>query len=135
MTDSLLSLGSRALVATQAAITTVSHNITNANTAGYSRQEAQLATAGAQFSGAGFFGKGVQLETVQRQYDAFLTGALQTATATSSADATRANGLQALDQIFGVSELGIGAGLDSFFAAAGDLANRPADLSSRQVFL
>src|SRR6476661_2050994 len=135
MTDSLLSLGSRALTATQGAINTVSHNITNANTPGYSRQDAQLATAGAQYSGGGFFGKGVQLQTVQRQYDAFLTTAVQTATATSSSDATRAEGLKALDAVFAESELGIGAGLDSFFAAAGDLANRPADQSTRQVFL
>jgi flagellar hook-associated protein 1 len=135
MADSLLSLGSRALVATQGAITTVSHNITNANTPGYSRQSAQLATAGATYTGAGFFGHGVELQTVQRQYDAFLTGAVRTATATSAADAARADGLKALDNVFGDSTLGIGASLDSFFAAAGDLANRPADLSARQVFL
>ena len=135
MADTLLTLGSRALMATQGALTTVSHNITNANTPGYSRQVAELATAGGMYTGAGFFGRGVELQTVQRQYDAFLTGAVRTATATAAADSTRADGLKALDTVFGDSELGLGASLDSFFAAAGDLANRPADLSSRQVFL
>ncbi|MGZ5846109.1 MAG: flagellar hook-associated protein FlgK [Ramlibacter sp.] len=135
MADTLLSIGSRALVAAQGAINTVSHNITNANTPGYSRQEAQLVTAGGLYTGAGFFGSGVQLATVRRQYDQFLTTAVQSATATSAADSTRADGLKSRDAVFGDSELGLGASLDAFFAAAGDLANRPADLSARQVFL
>jgi flagellar hook-associated protein 1 FlgK len=132
---SILTIGSRALLAMQGSINTVSHNIANANTAGYSRQEVQLSTAGGQFTGAGFFGRGVDMTTVRRQYDQFLTAAVQSSTAVSAADAARASGLQALDSLFADSELGLGAALDSFFAAAGDLANRPADLSTRQAFL
>jgi flagellar hook-associated protein 1 FlgK len=132
---SILNIGTRALLAMQGSINTVSHNIANANTAGYSRQEVQLSTAGGQFTGAGFFGSGVNMTSVQRQYDQFLTNAVQTSTATSSSDAARASGLQALDSLFSDSELGLGAGLDAVFAAAGDLANRPADPSTRQAFV
>lgn len=135
MTSSLLNIGSRALSAAQGSLATVSHNIANANTAGYSRQQAQLATAGAQYTGAGFFGRGVDLTTVRRQYDQFLTAAVQSAGSASAADAARASALQALDGVFGDGELGIGASLDAFFSAAGDLANRPADLATRQVFV
>jgi flagellar hook-associated protein 1 FlgK len=131
----LLHIGSRALLAAQGTLNTVSHNIANANTAGYSRQESVLSTAGGIYTGAGFFGRGVDLTTVRRQYDQFLTSAVQSTSALSAADAARAQGLEALDAVFGDSELGIGASLDAFFAAAGDLANRPADLSARQVFL
>ena len=133
--SSLLNIGSSALAAAQGSLATISHNIANANTAGYSRQDAQLATAGGLYTGAGFFGRGVDVATVQRQYDQFLTQAVQGATAASAGDAARAEGLRALDAVFGDGEQGIGASLDSFFAAAGDLANRPADLSVRQVFL
>ncbi len=135
MTSSLLSIGSRALNVAQGALSTVSHNIANANTDGYSRQDAVLSTAGGRFTGAGFFGQGVQISTVRRNYDQFLTGSVQAATATSAADAARATGLQSLDAVFGDPELGIGASLDAFYAAAGDLANRPADTATRQVFL
>lgn len=135
MSGSLLNIGSRALSAAQGSLATVSHNIANVNTAGYSRQEAQLSTAGAQYTGSGFFGRGVDLTTVRRHYDQFLTAAVQAAGSTSAADAARASGLQALDKLFADGELGIGAALDQFFAAAGDLANRPADLSARQVFV
>ncbi|RYY72572.1 MAG: flagellar hook-associated protein FlgK, partial [Comamonadaceae bacterium] len=133
--DTVLNIGTRALLAMQGSINTVSHNITNANTPGYSRQEAQLSTAGGQFSGAGFFGHGVDLTMVRRQYDQFLTNAVQATTAASSSDAARASGLQALDKLFADAQQGLGASLDAVFAAAGDLANRPADPSSRQAFL
>ncbi|GAB3667189.1 flagellar hook-associated protein FlgK [Ramlibacter alkalitolerans] len=135
MTSSLLNIGSRALTAAQGSLATVSHNIANANTPGYSRQEAVLATAGGLYTGGGFFGRGVDLTTVRRQYDQFLTGAVQSANSVAAADSVRADGLKAIDAVFGDGELGIGAALDALFSAAGDLANRPADLSARQVFV
>jgi flagellar hook-associated protein 1 FlgK len=134
-TPSLLTIGSSALAAAQGSLATVSHNIANANTAGYSRQEAQLATAGGLFTGAGFFGRGVDLTTVRRQYDQFLTGAVQSAASASAADRARASGLKALDDLFASGDQGVGAALDQLFSAAGDLANRPADASARQVFI
>ena len=135
MTSSLLNIGSSSLAAAQGALNTVSHNIANANTPGYSRQEAVLATAGGLYTGSGFFGRGVDITTVRRQYDQFLTTAVQSASALSAADAARASGLDGLDAVFGNNELGVGAAVDALFAAAGDLANRPSDLSSRQTFL
>jgi flagellar hook-associated protein 1 FlgK len=135
MTTSLLNIGSSSLAAAQGALSTVSHNIANANTPGYSRQEAVLSTAGGLYTGSGFFGRGVDLTTVRRQYDQFLTTAVQSASAVSAADAARVSGLDGLDATFGNSELGIGASVDALFAAAGDLANRPSDLSARQAFL
>lgn len=135
MANALLNIGSRALAAAQGSLATVSHNIANVNTGGYSRQQAQLATAGSQYTGAGFFGRGVDITTVRRQYDQFLTAAVQSAGSASAADAARARALEALDGLFADAEQGIGASLDAFFSAAGDLASRPADLSARQVFV
>ena len=135
MTTSLLSIGSSALGAAQGSLATVSHNIANANTPGYSRQQAVLETAGGQFTGSGFFGQGVNIDTVRRNYDAYLTRAAQSAASTSEADSTRAQGLQALDTLFGDSENGLGAATDALFASAGDLASRPADMSARQTFI
>jgi flagellar hook-associated protein 1 FlgK len=135
MASSLLNIGSRALAAAQGSLATISHNISNANTAGYSRQEAVLATAGGTFTGSGFFGRGVDLTTVQRNYDQFLTAAVQSTASAAAADSARASGLEQLDSLFSDSSNGIGAALSDFFAAAGDLANRPADLSTRQVFI
>ena len=65
--------GIRAMAASQAALQTTGHNIANANVKGYSRQQANLETAAGQFSGSGFFGKGVNVTNVTRAHDNFLT--------------------------------------------------------------
>ena len=46
----LLSLGTRAMFLNYAALQTTGANISNANTAGYSRQEVQVSTAGGQYT-------------------------------------------------------------------------------------
>ena len=60
-TSSLFSLGTKAMAASQAALATTGHNIANANVQGYSRQQAELASAPGQYSGSGYFGKGVDV--------------------------------------------------------------------------
>ena len=72
MGSALMSIGTRAMTANYAKLQTVSNNIANANVAGYSRQDVQLETNAGQFSGAGFFGKGVNVVTVTRSADRFL---------------------------------------------------------------
>lgn len=133
--SSLLNIGTRSLAAAQGQLTTISHNIANANTAGYSRQEAMLATSSGEMTGAGFFGRGVDIRSVQRRYDQFLTTAAQATGSQSAADAARADALSQLDAVFGDSDLGVGAALDNLFSATGDLANRPTDSATRQAFL
>ena len=64
--SALMSIGMRAMFANYASMQTTGHNIANAQTVGYSRQTVDLATSGGQSTGAGFFGKGVDVVTVQR---------------------------------------------------------------------
>ena len=84
--SALMSIGKTALFANYAALQTAGNNIANANTTGYSRQEAQLQTAQGQFTGSGFFGKGVSVATVTRAYSQLLT---QQAVASQSIAAAR----------------------------------------------
>lgn len=135
MTSSLFNIGTRSLTAAQGTLNTIAHNIANVNTPGYSRQEAVLVTAGALYSGAGFFGSGVDVSTVRRQYDQFLTAMVQGSTAQAGADQARAAALAELDTVFSSSDLGVGAAVDDLTAAAGDLVNRPADTTARQAFI
>src|SRR3546814_6646455 len=55
--DLILATGSSALLAYQAALNTTSHNIANANTAGYSRQRVDLVSKLGDGSGSGYIGK------------------------------------------------------------------------------
>jgi flagellar hook-associated protein 1 FlgK len=65
--------GVSALNAAQIGLSTTEHNIANANTPGFNRQEVVLATRFPQATGAGFIGQGVDVSTVKRIYNEFLS--------------------------------------------------------------
>ncbi len=129
----LLGIGQSALMAAYAQLQTTGHNIANANTPGYSRQEAVFATAGGTYTGGGFLGMGVDLVTVQRRYDRFLTGELASSTAASAADTARAAHLERLQRVLADTDNGIGAAIDDLNTALADVANRASDPTARQV--
>ncbi|HEU4457993.1 MAG TPA: flagellar hook-associated protein FlgK [Methylibium sp.] len=132
---SLLNLGSRAMFANYAALQTIGHNIANASTAGYSRQQVELATSGGQFSGAGFFGQGVDVRTVARSHDAFLQRQASLSRAEAARDTARLEQLQRLENVFPGGEAGLGYAAGQLFNAFVDVANRPQDAAAREVVL
>ncbi|KNZ34372.1 MAG: flagellar hook protein [Methylibium sp. NZG] len=134
-TGALMSIGTRAMFANYAALTAVGNNIANANTPGYSRQQVELATAGSQGGGSGFFGKGVDVATVSRSHNQFLTREVAYTASLASADAARAAQLSQLENIFDTGEAGIGHAAGQFLNAFVDVAAKPQDASARQVAL
>jgi flagellar hook-associated protein 1 FlgK len=132
---SLMSIGIKTLEANYAGLQVTGHNIANAHVTGYSRQKIELATAEGQFSGAGFFGKGVDVVSVKRIYSDYLTREANSTNAAAQADATRLRMLETLEQAFQTGEQGIGYAANQFLNAMVDLANRPADSSTREVVL
>ena len=133
--SALFSLGTKAMTASYSALATTGHNISNANVAGYSRQQVELATAEGQFSGAGFYGKGVDVSTVTRAHDAFLTREAATASSLASMDSARLNLLRQLESVFPTGEQGVGHAAGEFLNAMVDLSARPGDSATRQVVL
>ncbi len=133
--SALMSLGMRAMSANYAALQATGHNISNANTEGYSRQSVVLGTNGGQFTGAGFFGKGVNVDAVKREHSEFLTREAATTRAIAAADETRSAQLQQLEKVFPLGEDGLGYAATQMFNAFVDVANKPADTSARQVVL
>lgn len=131
----LMMLGMRAMAANYAALQVTGHNIANANVEGYSRQRAELSTALGQFSGAGYFGKGSDVETITRTHNAFLTREAQKTTSLSAMDAARLDQLRQLENVFPTGERGLGHATSQFMNALSDLALRPGDSASRQVVL
>ena len=106
--SSLLSIGQSAMAASYAALQTTGNNIANANTPGYSRQQVALQTLNGQYTGSGFFGKGVDVATVTRAHSDFLTREAATSQAVASADQARSDQLQALEAVFPTGQAGIG---------------------------
>lgn len=133
--STLFSIGTKAMTASYAALATTGHNISNANVKGYSRQQVELATATGQFNGTGFFGKGVDVSTVSRAHDAFLTREAATAGSLAAMDSTRFSLLNRLESVFPTGEMGIGHAAGEFLNSMVDWAARPTDAATRQVVL
>jgi flagellar hook-associated protein 1 FlgK len=131
----LLSVGTRALQANQVALQTAGNNIANVNTPGYSRQTVVLQTVPGQFSGGGYIGKGVEVQTIQRNFSAFLTRQSTLASSTLAADSTRVDKLKQLEEIFGGGSTGLGAAVSDMLNAFSDVASAPTDLTARTVVL
>lgn len=135
MSASLLSVGLRAMTANYTAIQTTSHNIANANVAGYSRQQVMLATSPSQYSGSGFIGTGVDVASVTRAHDDFLTHQAATATSLAAKDSALQDRLTQLQQAFPLGTGGLGDATSQFMAAMSDLASQPGDSATRQTVL
>lgn len=133
--SSIFDIGVSGLNAAQAALTTTSHNIANASTAGFHRQTAIQGTQQPQKTGSGFFGKGVRVDTVLRSYSQFLDGAvLQAQTQDSYLQAYQSQITQ-IDNLLADPNAGLSPALQSFFSAVQDVASNPSSVPSRQAML
>jgi flagellar hook-associated protein 1 FlgK len=130
-----LGIGVSGLLAFQRALATVSHNISNANTDGYSRQRTELITQTPQFAGNGYVGTGVRVDSIKRLYDDFL--ALQARTSTSSFSRLDRyyNFASQVDGMLAGAQTGLAPALQDFFNAVQGVANDPASVPARQALL
>jgi flagellar hook-associated protein 1 FlgK len=121
------------LMAFQRSLDTTSHNIANVNTEGYSRQRVELGTRPAEFTGAGYIGQGVNIATVSRSYDQFITNQLTSSTSAFAETNTFSTMASQVDTIISDEATGLSPALKSFFNAVNEVANDPSSLPARQV--
>ncbi len=74
----MLSISSTAVMAYQRALGTVSNNIANVGTEGYSRQDITLSANTPSKQGTVYIGNGVLFDGVKRQVDDFIESNLRT---------------------------------------------------------
>ena len=131
----LLSTAVSGLRASQNAISTVGHNISNANTDGYSRQDIQFETRPAQFSGAGFIGAGVKTASIERVVNDFLISQLRLDNSAFHDLDTFSNQIEKVDSLLADPNTGLSQGFQSFFSAMQNVADDPTSIPSRQLVL
>ncbi|MEK8025204.1 MAG: hypothetical protein RLY78_3157 [Pseudomonadota bacterium] len=131
----LLNIGTRAIFASYRQVQTTANNISNANTPGYSRQDVRLETAGSQETSGGYVGRGVNVATVKRASDAFLSSQVNQMASVNGTDAARSTLLSQLEELFGRTGTGVGAAAGQIFDSFADVAAAPSDLSAREVVL
>jgi flagellar hook-associated protein 1 FlgK len=131
----LAKLGLGALNAAQYKLKTSAHNINNAAVEGYNRQTVLTQTAGAQPTGAGYVGRGVELVTVERSYDNFLFKQLINARSHNASLGSYSNEIKQLDTLFADRTVGISPAIENFFKSVNAVASSPADPAAREEML
>jgi len=132
----ILSNAVSGLQASQNALRTAGHNISNANTAGYSRQEVNYATRTEQNIGsAGYIGSGVTTTSIERVVNQFVTNQLRLDTSTYNQLNQFNVNIGKVDKLFSDASTGLSGGLQSFFAAMQNGANDPASTPGRQLIV
>jgi flagellar hook-associated protein 1 FlgK len=132
---SSLGIGISGLLAAQNSLTTTSHNISNVNTEGYSRQRVEQGTRIPEYFGGNYIGSGVQVDAVARMYDSFLGNLVRTYISQESQQSTFMSYSKQVDDILGSQELSLSSGLNSFFESVNEVANDPTSIAARQVLL
>lgn len=135
MASGILGAGLTGLYAAQAGIRTTEHNISNANTAGYRRQEVTFFATRPQYSGSAYFGTGVSIDSVRRQYSQFLDSEVLVNQAQLSRNETYVARGSQIDVLLGDSGSGLSSALDSFFGAINTVSNEPTSNAARQTML
>jgi len=132
---SILTNGVSGLNAAQAGLLTTGHNISNAATPGFNRQQIVQTTNTPQFTGAGFLGQGTRVETVRRIYSEFLSGQVL-ATQTRQAELeVYASEIGQIDSLLADPSAGLSPALQDLFKGVQEVAANPASLPARQAML
>jgi flagellar hook-associated protein 1 FlgK len=135
MGNGIFGVAASGLRAAQAGLATAGHNIANANTPGYHRQVLVQSNAPAQFSGAGFIGRGVEVDTVRRVYSELIDAQAARAQAQAAYYTTYEGQIGQIDNLLSDPDAGLAPELERFFAAVNDVASNPASVPSRQAML
>lgn len=124
-----LRIGTAGLQNSQVGLSTISHNVVNANTPGFTRQVAQNESV--SYNG---FGAGVQLATIQRVTDDFLVARSLNASSDLDFASTTRSYLDTIEGSFSnaSAEGNLEDLVNGFFAATSQLSASPADGALRR---
>ena len=133
--SSLINSAMSGLGAAQAALNTVSNNISSYNVAGYTRQNTILGAANSTLTGGGWVGNGVYVSGVQREYDAFITNQLRAAQTQSSGLTTRYQQMSKIDDVLSDTTNSLATTLQDFFKSMQTLVSNAEDPAARQTVI
>jgi len=131
----MLGIASNAIGAYQRALTTVSNNIANVNTEGYSRQDVVLKDSAPKKLAGSYMGTGTYLQNIKRQFDAFAESNLRNSTSDLASQKPMVDYAKRVMDIMGDKSIGLSSAFDSFFAAASALSADPASTVQRTSFM
>ena len=130
----LLGVAGNAAAAYQLALATVSNNIANVSTDGYSRQAVDLREAAPRQLGGAYIGTGVIYDRVKRQYDAFAELNLRGSNSELASQEPMVDYTNRVVDLMGSEGAGLVSALDEFFSSSRGLTTDPASAALRGSF-
>lgn len=136
-----LETAKRSLVTQQVALQTTGHNVANANTAGYSRQNVNMVASkpmeaiGMTRSNApGQLGTGVEFSSITRIREKFLDTQFRNENKTQGSWSVQLDTLEKLETIVNEpSDTGLRSVMDNFWKSWHDLSENPEDITARKL--
>lgn len=135
MSSGVFSIGITALNAAQVGVQTTSHNIANASTPGYSRQQAIQTTNTPLYTGVGFLGQGTNVQTIQRMYSEVISTQLLSAQTSVAEMDSYLSQIDQLDNLLADPNAGLSPAMADFFKSVQELAANPSSVPARQALL
>ncbi|MFQ5469340.1 MAG: flagellar hook-associated protein FlgK [Gammaproteobacteria bacterium] len=135
MAEGILGTGVSGLLVAQRGMATASHNISNVNTEGYSRQRIDVTTRNPQPTTAGFVGLGAKVNTIERIYDEFQSMQIRSSASANSQFNEFSLFASQLDNLLADPDAGLMPTLQGFFDSVQGVANDPSSVPARQVML
>ena len=135
-------IGSSGMAAAQVGQDVTGHNIANANTPGYSVQQANQQANSPLFAPdavegtlpGGQIGTGVSVNTITRAQDQYLDSQVRGGNGTLGFQSAQSDALQQIENAYGEpSNTGLNAALTTFFQGFNSVANTPEDLGVRST--
>lgn len=130
----MLDIGKRSMMNSQTALQTVSHNIANKATEGYSRQRVEIQTAVPINEGTHQQGMGTRAGSVTRTNNPYLEKQLQKETGSMGMHQGRETALTQVEQVFNEQmNKGLNQYITDFFNSFRELSNNPESTTSRTM--
>ena len=131
--SSILNIAKSALSANQTAIQTISHNIANVNTPGYSRQEAVLEEAPPTPSSLGLMGNGVVVEQIKSYLDQNTQNSISAQNSDLQGQTVAGNYLTSIQGIFNEDNSNLSASITQFFNDWQTLSTDPTSTADKET--
>lgn len=128
-------IAGNAVTVYQQALTTVSNNIANVATDGYSRQDVALQALPVTQTGQIFLGSGVAVDRIKRQYDEFVDSNLRNSNSDLASQEPMVNYANRVVDVMGGQTMGLNTALDQFFASARVMSSDPSSSVLRSSFV
>jgi len=116
LSTDLLNIGKSGLFAAKQSMSTTSHNIANANTEGFTKQEVKTENAPTRYESSYVLGTGVDIQSIKRSHDEMVEKKLTKSLSNHKFNEERTNQLGHIEEVFNeVNSEGMNKILNRFF--------------------